>query len=104
MAESHAMAVVTVPIRNDGLPRLPHSSAVWRAVVCGVATVAAVVALARAVTPAAPTATVTHAASATAATESVYPYESTTRIGPWGFTTRHAADYVAWRFFERDVS
>ncbi|HET7720341.1 MAG TPA: CHAP domain-containing protein [Acidimicrobiales bacterium] len=65
---------------------------------------AVVVGLARAVTPAAPSATVTHAASDAAATESVYPYESTTRTGPWGFTTRHAADYVAWRFFERDVT
>ena len=25
-------------------------------------------------------------------------------MGPWGFTTRHSADYVAWRFFERDVA
>ena len=98
------MAVVTVPIRNNGLPRVPHLSVVWRGVLCGVATVAAVAALAWAVIPAAPTATVTHAASGTPAPDSVYPYESTTRIGPWGFTTRHAADYVAWRFFERDVT
>ena len=98
------MAVVTVPIRNDGLPRLPHSSSVWRGVLCGVATLAVVVALVRAATPAAPTATVTGSVAATAAAESAYPYEGTTRIGPWGFTTRHATDYVAWRFFERDVT
>lgn len=97
------MAVVTVPIRSDGSPRLPHASVVWRGVLCGVAALAVVVALARVVTPAAPSATVTRSVAATTATESVYPYEGTTRIGPWGFTTRHAEDYIAWRFFERDV-
>ena len=97
------MAVVTVPIRNDGSPRLRHASVVWRGVLCGVAALAVVVALVRAVTPAAPSATVTRSVAATTATESVYPYEGTTRIGPWGFTTRHAEDYIAWRFFERDV-
>jgi surface antigen len=25
-------------------------------------------------------------------------------VGPWGFYTRHCTDYVAWRFFERDVA
>jgi surface antigen len=98
------MALVTLPLRNDGLPRLPRSSVVWRGVLCGVTAMAVAVALVRAVTPAAPSAAVTHAASNPAASESVYPYESTTRIGPWGFTTRHAADYIAWRFFERDVT
>jgi surface antigen len=102
MAESHPMALVTLPLRNDGLPRLPRSSVVWRGVLCGVAALAVAVALVRVVSPAAPSATVTHAAPA--ATQSVYPYESTTRVGPWGFTTRHAADYIAWRFFERDVT
>jgi surface antigen len=97
------MALVTLPLRNDGLPRLPRSSVVWRGVLCGVAALAVAVALVRVVTPAAPSATVTHAVPGPAAA-SVYPYESTTRIGPWGFTTRHAADYIAWRFFERDVT
>lgn len=32
-----------------------------------------------------------------------YPYETAGRIGPWGFPTRYSTDYVAWRFFERDV-
>lgn len=95
------MALVTLPLRNDGWSRPARPSVVWRGVLCGVATLAVVVALARAVTPAAPAATGARAASATAA--SAYPYESTTRVGPWGFTTRHATDYVAWRFFERDV-
>jgi surface antigen len=98
------MALVTLPIRNDGLPRLPRSSVVWRGVLCGVTALAVAVALVRAVTPAAPSAAVTHAAFNPAPSVSVYPYESTTRIGPWGFTTRHAADYIAWRFFERDVA
>ena len=95
------MAVVTVPIGNDALPRLPRPAVVWRGFLCGVATLAVVVALGRAVTPAAPPATVTHAVSGPATS---YPYESTTRLGPWGFTTRHAGDYVAWRFYERDVT
>ena len=47
-------------------------------------------------TPAAPSGTVTRAVSETAAAESVF--------GPWGFTSRHAPDYIAWRFFERDVT
>src|SRR5687767_4241136 len=98
------MALVTLPLRNDGLPRLPRSPVVWRGVLCGVATRAVVVARARAVNPAAPSATVTRAAPGPAAAESVYPYESTTRVGPWGFTTRHATDYIAWKFFERDVT
>lgn len=96
------MAVVTVPVRNDGLARLPRSSGARPGVLLGVAALAVVAALGWAVTPTAPSATVTHAA-ATPAAEHLYPYESTTRIGPWGFTTRHATDYVAWRFFERDV-
>ena len=98
------MALVTLPLRSDGLPRLPRSSVVWRGVLCGVAALAVAVALVRAVTPAAPSAAVTHAASNPAVSERAYPYESTTRVGPWGFTTRHAADYIAWRFFERDVT
>jgi surface antigen len=98
------MALVTLPLRDDGMPRLARQTVVWRWVLCGVATVAVVAALAWAMTPAAPSGTVTHAVTETAAAESVYPYESTTRIGPWGFTSRHAPDYIAWRFFERDVT
>ncbi len=33
-----------------------------------------------------------------------YPYATASRVGPWGFQTRHSTDYVAWRFFERDVA
>jgi surface antigen len=98
------MALVTLPLRNDGLRRPAPSSVVWRGVLCGVAAVAVAVALVRVVTPAAPAATVTHAVPGVEAADSVYPYQSTTRVGPWGFTTRHATDYIAWRFFERDVS
>ena len=101
------MAVVTVPVRNHGLPRLPRSSVVWRGVLLGVAALAVVVPLGRAVTSTTtPPAAVTRQVSATAAGagEHAYPYESTTRIGPWGFVTRHAGDYIAWRFFERDVN
>ena len=101
------MAVVTIPIRNDGLPRLPRPSMVWRGFLCGVMALAVAVALWWAVTPAAPPAvTRVGAAPVAAATESAtpYPYEGSTRIGPWGFTTRHAGDYVAWRFFARDVT
>lgn len=32
-----------------------------------------------------------------------YPYEIASRVGPWGFPTRHSTDYVAWRLYERDV-
>ncbi|HVL05075.1 MAG TPA: CHAP domain-containing protein [Acidimicrobiales bacterium] len=95
------MAVVTFPIGHDALPRLPRPVMVWRGLICGVGVLAVVVALGRAVAPGAPPATVTHAVSAPAP---AYPYQSTTRVGPWGFTTRHAGDYVAWRFFERDVA
>lgn len=98
------MALVTLPLRNDGMPRLARPSVVRRWVLCGVAALAVVVALARVMTPAAPSGTVTHAVSESAAAETVYPYEGITRIGPWGFTTRHAPDYIAWRFFERDVT
>ncbi len=38
------------------------------------------------------------------AEELSYPYTNASRIGPWGFTTSHSTDYVAWRFFERDVA
>ena len=98
------MAVVTVPIRDHGLPRLPRSSVVWRGVLLGVAALAVVAALGWAATSAAPTATATRAVPAAGAVEHVYPYEGTTRIGPWGFATRHSSDYIAWRFFERDVT
>jgi surface antigen len=98
------MAVVTFPARNHGLPRLPRTSVVWRVALLGMAMLAVVVALGRAGSPASSTATVTRAVPAADAAEHAYPYESTTRVGPWGFTTRHAADYIAWRFFERDVS
>ncbi len=37
------------------------------------------------------------------AEELSYPYTTASRLGPWGFYTRHSTDYVAWRFFERDV-
>jgi len=33
-----------------------------------------------------------------------YPYANSSRVGPWGFTTCHDTDYIAWRFFDRDVS
>jgi surface antigen len=33
-----------------------------------------------------------------------YPYNTSTRVGPWGFYTQHSSDYVAWRFFQREVS
>jgi surface antigen len=95
------MALVTLPLRNDGLPRLARPTVVWRAVLIGVAMLAAVAALAQVAVPDAPTATATRAASTD---EHLYPYQGTTRIGPWGFTTRHAGDYIAWRFFERDVT
>lgn len=98
------MAVVTVPLRNHGSPRLPRSSVVWRWALLGVVALAVAVPLGRAVTSATPPAAVTRQVSAAGAGEHAYPYESTTRIGPWGFVTRHAGDYIAWRFFERDVS
>lgn len=33
-----------------------------------------------------------------------YPYAVASRVGPWGFNTRHSTDYIAWRFFQRDVA
>jgi hypothetical protein len=97
------MALVTLPLRNDGLPRPPHSAVVWRWALGAVATLVVAVALVQVLTPAGQPAAGTQAGSGLAAPETVYPYESTTRIGPWGFVTRHAPDYIAWRFFERDV-
>ena len=49
--------------------------------------------------PAAPTASATPVAPP----EVPYPYATSTRVGPWGFYTRHCTDYIAWRFFQRDV-
>jgi hypothetical protein len=105
MAHSHPMAVVTVPIGGSGLPRLPRSSVVWRGMVLGLVALAAAAALGRALSLAAPPAIAARGGAAAAGIETpAYPYESTTRVGPWGFVTRHAGDYVAWRFFERDVT
>lgn len=42
--------------------------------------------------------------AAVAAPSTAYPYSIASRIGPWGFPTRHATDYVAWRLYERDVA
>lgn len=71
----------------------------------GLVALAVAAALGRALSPAAPPAIAARGVSATAGIETpAYPYESTTRVGPWGFVTRHAGDYVAWRFFERNVA
>ena len=40
---------------------------------------------------------------AAVAQDTAYPYEIASRVGPWGFYTRHSTDYVAWRLYERDV-
>ena len=54
---------------------------------------------------ASPAATQASAPPAPAVAEDLsYPYAIASRIGPWGFHTRHSTDYVAWRFFERDVA
>ena len=100
------MAVVHMPLSNDGLPRLPRPTLVWRGLLCGVVALAVAAALGLALTPAAPPATFTRAEgpAVAGAPDTPYPYEGSTRIGRWGFTTRHAGDYVAWRFFERDVT
>lgn len=42
-------------------------------------------------------------ASPAANPETAYPYAMASRVGPWGFPTRHSTDYVAWRLYERDV-
>jgi surface antigen len=42
-------------------------------------------------------------ASPAASPETTYPYAIASRVGPWGFPTRHSTDYVAWRLYERDV-
>lgn len=44
------------------------------------------------------------AAPPASSAEIPYPYNTSTRIGPWGFYTQHATDYVAWRFFQRGIS
>jgi surface antigen len=53
--------------------------------------------------PASAESTGTGASPAPAPPEVPYPYATSTRVGPWGFATRHSTDYVAWRFFQRDV-
>jgi len=74
----------------------------WRATVPAAAllTVAIAIAVGAASAPASPAAEPSAPAVAVA---TPYPYETASRLGPWGFPTRHATDYVAWRFFERDV-
>lgn len=53
---------------------------------------------------ASPAATPASAAPVSAIAEELsYPYTTASRLGPWGFYTRHSTDYVAWRFFHRDV-
>jgi surface antigen len=47
---------------------------------------------------------VEQSAPAAASPSTSYPYSIASRIGPWGFPTRHATDYVAWRLYEHDVA
>jgi hypothetical protein len=92
-------------MENGGLPRLPRLPVAWRGVLLGLVALAVAAALGRGLSPAAPPAIAARGVSTVEAVESpAYPYESATRVGPWGFLTRHAGDYVAWRFFERDVA
>ena len=80
----------------------------WPAVAVALVAAAAVVALGASAptatgrAPAVATADLA-AASALPAGGTPYPYATAARIGPWGFPTRFSTDYVAWRFFERDV-
>lgn len=76
---------------------------VWRAVLPACGLLAGVIALGAA---SAPATTAPPAAPATVEAPPAvtpYPYEIVGRIGPWGFPTRYATDYIAWRLFERDV-
>ena len=76
-------------------------SVLW-ALLAAIAGVGVVAALATSATPEPRALTV--AAEAVAPAEVPYPYAIATRVGPWGFYTRHSTDYVAWRFFQRDVA
>ena len=73
---------------------------------CAASVLAVVVALGAAASPGGPPARVASTAPALAAEPVAppYPYAIVGRIGPWGFPTRYATDYVAWRLFERDVA
>ncbi len=81
-------------------------SLLWSASLCAASVLAVVVALGAAASPGAPPANVPSTAPAVAAEPVAppYPYTIAGRIGPWGFPTRYATDYVAWRLFERDVA
>ncbi len=79
-----------------GLPRMRPR--LWLATLPAGALLAAGIAVGAASSPASPA-----AEPAAVAVVTPYPYETASRVGPWGFPTRHASDYVAWRFFERDV-
>ena len=86
----------------------PGRPVMWWGALGWEVTVAVVTVLGVAVLPASPASRSVHATAVAAPAETAapvpYPYETATRVGPWGFSTRHATDYVAWRFFERDVA
>lgn len=87
--------------------RVTWRSLLWSSSLCAASVLAVVVALGAAASPGAPPARVASTAAAAATVEPVappYPYAVAGRIGPWGFPTRYATDYVAWRLFERDVA
>ncbi len=73
-------------------------------ILCTLISATAVLAVMAALGTASPAATQASAAPVAAAEEVSYPYATASRVGPWGFYTRHSTDYVAWRFYERDVS
>jgi surface antigen len=86
--------------------RVTWRALLWTSFLGAASVLAVVVALGAAASPGAPPARVasTTAAAATDPVAPPYPYAIAGRIGPWGFPTRYATDYVAWRLFERDVA
>lgn len=84
------------------IKRFTRWSILWTLLSAG-AVLGVVAALATVAAPAPQGAQAASLGEATPA-EIPYPYATATRIGPWGFYTRHSTDYVAWRFFERDVA
>ena len=86
--------------------RLPRRPLLWSSLLGATSTLAVVVALGAAASPGSSPAPATATVAAVAAEPEPipYPYAIVARIGPWGFPTRYATDYVAWRLFERDVT
>lgn len=105
MGNVTAVEVVTVESskpQHRAMGRFTRWSIFW-ALLASIALVGVAAALGTGAA-AAPRAVPAAAAEELAPPETPYPYAVATRLGPWGFKTRHSTDYVAWRLFQRDVA